>query len=315
MFVSAVIILESLREGRGPIRGDHLHGWFLRDLIRPRDPALACLLHEERRHKLFTMAVLARNGDAVAGGTVAASPPIHIRITGLGGPLSDLLLVLAPQEIGAVRLGDHLFQAVGITTDARQHPWAGRDDANALWSRWVGRDRTHGRVRLHFASPTAFERRVDGLRSAVLFPEPDLVFRSLAEKWNAHSAYPPPLELVEGWDRWARVSMYALRTALVRLGAVSLPGFMGTCVFAPSPDAPPAARQAMSLLAEFAFYAGVGLKTTMGMGQVMPRVPSQGKTRQATRGQGGTMRCGEPGSRSPAESAAPEWPPRLVAVA
>ncbi|MBI3490961.1 MAG: CRISPR system precrRNA processing endoribonuclease RAMP protein Cas6 [Acidobacteria bacterium] len=46
-------------------------------------------------------------------------------------------------------------------------------------------------------------------------------------------------------------------------------GFIGTCEYSVGPRAPEDVSRALHLLADFAFFCGVGLKTTMGMGQVL----------------------------------------------
>ena len=53
------------------------------------------------------------------------------------------------------------------------------------------------------------------------------------------------------------------------LGKARVKGFVGTCTYSLGPKATAEARLAFQCLAEFAFHAGVGEKTTMGMGQVI----------------------------------------------
>ena len=45
-------------------------------------------------------------------------------------------------------------------------------------------------------------------------------------------------------------------------------GFVGACEFLPHRGVPADVVRVLHLLAAFAFFAGVGYKTTMGMGQV-----------------------------------------------
>ena len=134
------------------------------------------------------------------------------------------------------------------------------------------------KVRMEFASPTAF--RSNGLD--VCLPIPGQVFRSLWMKWNAFC--PEPMQLHELWPEFAAFSILANELTVVnthhwifaegtRGGAT---GFTGTVGFQ-LPDKKRIAEKwhpyydgaatVMQSLAKFAFYAGVGHHTTIGMGQ------------------------------------------------
>ena len=70
------------------------------------------------------------------------------------------------------------------------------------------------------------------------------------------------------------IADYALKTHQVKFTTHSQPGFIGTCKYQlrgpddpTTPGAPLTVRQQLLLLAQLAFYCGVGYKTAMGMGQ------------------------------------------------
>ena len=75
------------------------------------------------------------------------------------------------------------------------------------------------------------------------------------------------------------VADYDLKTHHVRFTTHEQPGFVGTCMYhlrkgsneATTPETPLTVRQQILLLAQLAFYCGVGHKTSMGLGQVRPR--------------------------------------------
>jgi CRISPR-associated endoribonuclease Cas6 len=100
-------------------------------------------------------------------------------------------------------------------------------------------------------------------------PWPRLVFQSLANKWNAFA----PMQLWINWadfDRQVTVARFDLKTKLLDFGGFRQVGFVGECWFLIDPEARVPLRHALYTLAQFAFYAGVGRKTTMGMGMVRP---------------------------------------------
>ena len=125
------------------------------------------------------------------------------------------------------------------------------------------------RLALRFASPTVF--RSSGVN--VPLPLPGLVFEGLARRWNAFGPLRIPPEVRRFADERMVISRYQLRTERVTFGDEgergAYPGFVGVCGYAfRGRD-----RYWMGLihlLAAFALYAGVGTRTTMGLGQTRP---------------------------------------------
>lgn len=179
-------------------------------------------------------------------------------------------------------------------------------------------------IALEFRSPTAFS---DGQtawgKRMHLFPDPERVFDRLARVWNewAPAALALDAPAIQTYAReWVAVAYHRLETRLFYFDRYAQVGFTGQCHYRlmeararegrPAPEkanqedgtalagsSPPATvgaglapAQALHLLAEFAFYAGVGQKTAMGMGQTRPlrlAVPSSGHTRPAHADQNG----------------------------
>lgn len=202
--------------------------------------------------------------------------------------------VVLPQ----LRLGSVLFDVVEVTTSTPpQHPehtiqWMG----HTTYAELVERARTCNptasttrNISLEFRSPTALSngQRAWG-KQMYLFPDHERVFSGLARAWNywAPVQYALDLQALQGYIReWVTVTHYELRTQTVHFDCATQEGFTGKCTYA-FMDAPRESTyryaqakvvgagltsgQALHLLSSFAFYAGVGYKTTMGMGQVRP---------------------------------------------
>ena len=64
------------------------------------------------------------------------------------------------------------------------------------------------------------------------------------------------------------ITRYTLHTQRFNFGEYGQTGFVGNCEFRLHYDLPAPLRQHLQLLAAFALFSGVGLKTAMGMGQV-----------------------------------------------
>ncbi|ASC71714.1 hypothetical protein XM38_026680 [Halomicronema hongdechloris C2206] len=112
---------------------------------------------------------------------------------------------------------------------------------------------------LELRSPTAFKQ---GKKTIQPFPLPELVFGSLLRRWNAFA----PEDLQFSQIEWqGMVSAFDLKTRVLRLEGGPQIGSVGWIRYR-FLDAEQA--RIASVLAQYAFFAGVGYKTTMGMGQV-----------------------------------------------
>lgn len=112
-------------------------------------------------------------------------------------------------------------------------------------------------IELQFLSPTSFKQ------SQIIqpFPLPELVFSSLWRKWNALA--PKGLQLPEiEWQGFT--AAYELQTVALKMKGVAEIGAKGWVRYQfPNNEQ----AQIATTLAHFAAFAGVGRKTSMGMGK------------------------------------------------
>ena len=117
---------------------------------------------------------------------------------------------------------------------------------------------------IHFLTPTSFKR--DG--AYILLPESVLILQSLLLRWNA---FCPDIRIEE--DNLAQelashihLTRYALRSAAFSVEGYSIRGFRGQIAlqFAGGDMV----RRILGTLLAFAPYAGLGIKTALGMGAV-----------------------------------------------
>jgi len=151
-------------------------------------------------------------------------------------------------------------RGISVSTTPTQSPWACLTSFSNLLAS-AGRER---KLRLAFLSPTTF--RSAGQRN-LLFPRPSLVFGSLLAKWNAHAPASLSIDLREEDLSRIRVSGYQLVTRMLDFGSYQELGFCGRVTYECHADLPDGQVRALNALAAFAFFSGVGAKTTMGMGQ------------------------------------------------
>jgi CRISPR-associated endoribonuclease Cas6 len=262
---SVVLDLHAVKAASIPATmGHQTHALFL-DLISQVDPALAMRGHEEPGYRPFTVSLL--EGVPSQDNRVALQPgqSCHLRVTLLdGGALWDCLhkRFLTTQPI-LLRLGEASLKVDRMLS----HPaddstgWAGYVDWQTVAATEARRS-----ITLRFASPTAFSM---GKRQFVLFPEPDLVWYSLVRVWNTYA--PEVLQIEkEALQKFIKsrvmVSDSSLHITTLHYPTHPQKGFVGTCRYRVRGEGKEAAQ--LAALAEFARYAGVGSKTTMGMGQV-----------------------------------------------
>jgi len=294
MLISAVLTLSPTGPVTVPANlGRAAHAWFL-DQVRAAAPAVAQALHAPNQERPFTVSNL--QGRNPASGRSRVSEPLanqllspertyFLRLTSFWPELSTLLVerLLPGLPEQTIELAGGSLRIVSIATDGAVHPWAGQSSFQDLVQQHTLRTTMPPRqVTLHFTSPTVF--RSSGVN--VPLPLPGLVFESLVRRWNAFAPLQIPLEIRRFADECLVIARYRLQTERVVFGEEgergAYPGFVGTCSYAFLVHD----RYWLGLihlLAAFAFYAGVGARTTMGLGQArvvaspQSRVPRQEK--------------------------------------
>jgi CRISPR-associated endoribonuclease Cas6 len=267
MPLAAVITLHATEPATAPaVLGRAVHAWFL-DRVSKVDPDAAHRLHEAEGPRPFTVSNVWGTGRARRG-QVRLDPekPCWIRVTALTDEVETVLEQALPPPGEELELKGATFAVQAVATETEEHPWAGRAAYVDLVQRYTLSPGRHPRsVTLNFASPTLFR---SGGRDLPL-PLPDLVFHGYLRKWNAFA----PLELPDDARRYAEecvaLSRYKLRSHLVsfeRSGKGAHVGFTGQVRFRFLTGDAYWAR-VMLLLAGYAFWAGTGYRTTVGLGQ------------------------------------------------
>jgi CRISPR-associated endoribonuclease Cas6 len=243
--------------------GHQTHALFL-DLIRQIDPLLATRLHEEPAYRPFTISPL-KGGQQQGGRMVLqAGQYCRFRATLLDGEglWHSLKAYSLKGKLPVCRVGETALQVHRIITTPQDDTteWAGYTTWDNLSSTVAQKS-----ITLRFASPTAFSL---GKRQFVLLPDPVLVWDSLVRVWNKYA--PDQLKLDRAEIRAFVKSHVIVNDSRTQTTVLYFPthpqrGFIGTCSYHIQPGE---YTSQLAALADFARYAGVGSKTTMGMGQV-----------------------------------------------
>ena len=270
---SIILELTAISDATLPLTTGHqAHALFL-DLINQIDPVLATRLHDEPSYRPFTISPLKGAKERDKHLLLEAGKTYRLRITLLdGGPLWHCLSqrFLASPNMGLLELGKVTFilSHVLSTSSTDTTGWAAYTDWQTLANTPAQRN-----ITIHFASPTAFSL---GDRHFAFFPEPTLLWDSLMRTWNRYA--PTCLHMDKQVIRDfvknnVEISDYDLHTTILYFPKYAQKGFLGTCTYQVKTGDEYASQ--ITALASFSRYAGVGYKTTMGMGQA--RMYERGK--------------------------------------
>jgi CRISPR-associated endoribonuclease Cas6 len=251
---SLVVLLGSARQGHLPTTlGRALHAQVL-DWMQAGNPAIAQAIHSTQTSPISLSGLV---GKRRKHGT-QPDDEFYFRINLLDGDLLEPLLAgIDKWGTKPISLGKFPFVCRGVEALPGGHRKVQMGDYRLLGTTSPIRDD----ISLDFQSPTAFKQ---GKKTIQPFPLPELVFGSLLRRWNAFA----PEDLHFPQTEWqGMVSAFDLKTQVLRLEGGPQIGSVGWVRYR-FPDAEQA--RIASILSQYAFFAGVGYKTTMGMGQVQP---------------------------------------------
>jgi CRISPR-associated endoribonuclease Cas6 len=260
----------------GFLTGRHLHSLFL-SLVSSVDRSLGNELHQNQANKAFALSPLQMVGRLPARiryqyrQPIQEGTPCWWRISllddALFSHLQQLWLNLNPATAWHLGPADLKITSILGTAQSTQ-PWANFCNYGQLYEQASATER---KLTLEFCTPTAFRQG----KFDTTFPTGELVFGSLLRRWNQHSGIEFPLEVLEP----IFPSVYELKTEIIldprsqfeHTGAKVDPrsrfiGCVGQVTFQILGNVEPDRIQHINALADYALYAGVGRKTTMGMG-------------------------------------------------
>jgi CRISPR-associated endoribonuclease Cas6 len=226
-----------------------LHALVLKWLAAA-NPSVAEAVHASQNSPLTISGLL---GYRRQGG-VRVGDNFYFRIGLLDGSLIEPLMQgFEVSENQSLILADFPFLLRHMYALPGTHQLAGAADYALLFNP----PQVLNDIELHFLSPTSFKHN-QGVQT---FPLPELVFNSLHRRWNIFAPEKYHLPACE-WD--ALVTAYELKTHALKMEGGAEIGAQGWVRYRFMSSE--MARMA-TILANFAFFAGVGRKTAMGMGQ------------------------------------------------
>lgn len=275
--------------------GQHAHAAFL-DVVRAVDESLSQRLHDLNGRKPFTVSPLMglpktfnhkghpspefRTGSIHEGKEqgirLREGWECWLRVTMLDDGLFRSFIeyfMNFPSSTGRgvrgegkhpqIRLGDAHFLVSEILTTPGSHPWAGYISIEELQKRLDEPAPAKFVFELH--TPTSFRLQDKEIATK---PTPKLVFGNLAGAWRALTGE----NNVEAVEKYADANL-VMRNSKLRPDRLVLHnnpqlGSVGRVEFIRADKTDHPTARALNLLADLAFYSGLGRKTAQGMGMV-----------------------------------------------
>jgi len=251
------------------LTGRHLHALFL-TLVSSVDRELGDRLHDSTADKAFTLSPLQINSTLVKRGgsklrwehqqPISAGTHCWWRISLLDdtlfSQLTQLWLNLNPNHPWHLGPADLYITSIQGTPQSTQ-PWANACTYTQLYEEASETERS---LNLSFATPTAFRQ---GQYDTTL-PTRECVFNSLLSRWNKYSG----IELTAISLESIFPSFINIHTEILVDSRSKFIGIIGEVNYRILGEVKPIQIKQLNTLANFALYAGVGRKTTMGLGMV-----------------------------------------------
>jgi len=255
------------------------------DLVQQVDSDLADDLHATHQVKPYAVSgLLLPDSTRPVEGAVTPGDHAWVRLVGLRADVVVALDMFAQHPPATVTFDRIPWEITRATWS--DHSWAGRATYAGLIQRHHAAAPPDA-VRFEFASPTAFS----SADLNIPLPDPVRVFESLHNQWQTLSAFPLPESLMDFVRHFVPLTEYNAHTEKLMLKTPEI-GFcaeqvkftikqrvsVGKSLRAHKPeyareldalnDQRDDLARAVALLADFAFFCGVGIKTTTGMGMV-----------------------------------------------
>ncbi|MGQ9609685.1 MAG: CRISPR-associated endoribonuclease Cas6 [bacterium] len=255
--LASIVIALRHSDGSFPISGwlgNEIRSMFY-NMLSEADPSLCQKIHDEFEPKPFTASSLIR----------VRSQQYLIRFTILMSQLYKIwvqVLLDKFRDGHSISLKSCIFDIEKLIMGGTSERLADVTDYYSLWQ-----DTSRREFHLRFISPTSFKAG----RGNLPFPLPYSIYQGLLRKWNQFA----PADLKMDEDILQIVanqvfpSCHSIHTTLVEQRNAKLIGFVGNCTFEILGDLSEEKLHQLTVLTGYAYYAGVGMKTTQGMGQTL----------------------------------------------
>ncbi len=257
-------------------QGKILHGLFY-ELLQNASAAKGDEVHSTEGLKPFSTALLLDERQRRAE-HIRAGEELKVRFTFLDDSIYPLLAryFLSTPDLSLELVRTELTVARILSTPQSGEEWAG---CASFADIYANASETEKQFSFQFATPTFFKRGGGPTYPDLIvpLPLPDLVFGSLLRNWNqfSPSSFVEANLLKEICSHHLEMTHHRISSQQARLvfqqdggqyRTTTFPGFVGGCSFRLVELHDRSIIKTLNALADFAFFSGVGAKTTMGFG-------------------------------------------------
>jgi len=262
------------------LQGINLHGLFF-ELVHHVNPELSSYLHKDFANKPFTISPLQTKTfheslihekssiveklQFIYSHDVPVQTPCWWRISLLDDLIFHELkkIWLNPDSNFSWSINDIKLKLCSVLMHpTSEQPWANHLSYEEIYQLASDQER---KINFQIFTPATF--RVFGTKYDSPLPDKSLVFNSLLNRWNTFSNIPFKNNIIEP----IFPANFDLKTFTIEDKRSKFIGAVGTITFQIFGDVSPTIIKQLNTLADFAFFSGVGRKTTMGMG-ILKRV-------------------------------------------
>lgn len=240
---STIIKLNSDRNYKR-FNGQQVHG-LLYNLLSSEEHKIADKIHDKYEIKPITASII-------------KSVPC-LRFTFLQKEIADVFLrACLKAKNFPLKLGKQEINSDKVITTGNN-----KLSDHCKYKDMLGNDKKN--FEMKFITPTTFRK------GKLNHPLPDLeaMFKSLIRKWNLFSGFEYNQEEILNYvDKYMAIKRHDIHSDIVKYKDHMQIGFVGSLEIMIFDDNIEMRKKIQSLV-EFSYYAGVGYKTTMGMGQVV----------------------------------------------
>ena len=248
--------------------GQQLHGLCFK-LLEGFSEQLSALIHDQMSVKPFTSSLLEFGQGTVLRQKrqyIKAGAVVYWRVTALRDEALEAFLAVKRGQVLAI--GNLQLQVEDVITDPALSSYAGIIEPEDMVAECFSLPPVKG-ITLDFRSVTSFRSGI----SYFPWPLPELVFGSLADKWEAMNM--PGVIAAEAVRRESAAIIpgdwHGTSRKVFLAQKRGVKGFTGNFSYEIN-NLDEEIRQALLVLAAYAEFAGVGLWTAHGLGQVRMRI-------------------------------------------
>lgn len=268
---AVVLRLGALRPGAIPADHGKQALSALYSLLRIGDEALAQELHDENAHKPFTVSLLdGGRRDREGAQHFGEGDTAEWRFTLLRDPAFEALIqrYVSDRDLPHIRIGAIEFQIADAFVSG-SHPRSGYISLERLRQRYTD-DNAPKSIMFDFQTPTVFSLGMDKMtqqRRLRAMPVPVTLFSTLRKRWVKLGGTDPGDEFDMWVERTIEAHPLTLRWQSLTIERGQVRGFTGQVRFVHWGE-DERWLPFFNMLADLAFYTGVGYQTTRGMGQI-----------------------------------------------